>query len=209
MSASRFAAIKEVEAYWHGLRGDNDIPERSKIDPRGIQNALPYSFILECVAPRVARLRIAGSKVSDVLGLDVRGMPATCLIAPRRRALFGDILEDVFEMPAKATINMTWDKARSSTVQAQMILLPLQDHEGKTTRVLGCLQYDVLPRSGAQTLMPLGSVVKPIVHFGQFSSPNVQSQGLTVVAGNPAVSSIKQGRETETAAPRLTLVQND
>lgn len=207
INASRFAAIKEVEAYWYGLRDNDALPERGKIDPRGIQNALPNSFILECVAPRVARLRIAGSKVSDVLGLDVRGMPATCLIASRRRALFGDILEDVFEMPAIATINMTWDKARSSTVKAQMILLPLQDHEGKTTRVLGCLQYDALPKSGPQTLMPLGSVVKPIVQFGQFNTPNVQPHGLSVVAGNASIAAKSKPRDV--SAPTLTLVKND
>ncbi len=65
---TRFRALSQVEAYWEGLRQGRDVPMRSDIDPRGIEDALEYAFILERIAPGLARLRVAGSHLSDVMG---------------------------------------------------------------------------------------------------------------------------------------------
>ncbi|MEM1421046.1 MAG: PAS domain-containing protein, partial [Pseudomonadota bacterium] len=49
-----------VEAYWEGLRAGRLVPRRADVDPRGIDQALEYSFILERIAPGMARFRLAG-----------------------------------------------------------------------------------------------------------------------------------------------------
>lgn len=77
-----FSALNQVESYWEALRGTRMMPKRSEIDPRGIESALEYTFILERIAPGMARLRIAGSHLSDLMGMEVRGMPLTSFITP-------------------------------------------------------------------------------------------------------------------------------
>ena len=89
-----YTAVAQVEAYWEALRGMNQLPKRSQIDPRGIEMALENTFILERIAPGIARLRIAGGHLNDLMGMEVRGMPLTALFCqPARRGL-SDLLEE-------------------------------------------------------------------------------------------------------------------
>ena len=60
------------------------MPRRAEIDPRGIENALEYAFILERIAPGMARIRLAGIHLSDLMGMEVRGMPLTSFIDAAR-----------------------------------------------------------------------------------------------------------------------------
>ena len=131
-----FAILSQVEAYWDALRGDQLLPKRSDIDPRGIENALEFAFILERVAPGVARLRIAGSHLSDLMGMEVRGMPITAFLTPASRRQFSDMMEEVFELPATAMLTL---KSDVGDLTARMILLPLKSDMGDTSRMLGCL----------------------------------------------------------------------
>ena len=94
--------LRQAEAYWLALAEGSQIPRRSQIDPRGLANILAHTFILEQVAPRVARFRLAGSLLEDLAGMDVRGMPFTALFADTARAEAGVAEEmprtpDVFE----------------------------------------------------------------------------------------------------------------
>lgn len=135
-----FTAVAQVEAYWEALRGSKLLPKRSDVDPRGIEAALEYAFILERIAPGIARLRIAGSHLSDLMGMEVRGMPITALFAPNVRRQIADGLEDVFQTPATATLRLTSPGGRGrATLDAQMVLLPLKSDLGDVSRVLGCL----------------------------------------------------------------------
>ena len=100
VSNTGFSPLAQVEAYWEALRGTRLMPSRAEIDPRGIEQALEYSFIVERIAPGIARMRIAGSHLSDLMGMEVRGMPLTSFITPGSRRQVSDTLEEVFETPA-------------------------------------------------------------------------------------------------------------
>ena len=96
----RFALLAQVRAYWQGLRQGTALPTRDKIDPRGIAEALESTFLLERIAPGVARFRIAGLHLHDLIGLDVRGMPLSTLFDPASRKRLSDGVEAVFTSPA-------------------------------------------------------------------------------------------------------------
>jgi hypothetical protein len=49
LSQNQFPACALVEAYWHSQKPKNSLPKRSAIDPRGIEDALNYAFILESI----------------------------------------------------------------------------------------------------------------------------------------------------------------
>ena len=92
------SAMRQAEAYWTALRRGDDIPSRSQIDPRGLENILSQTFILERVAPGIARFRLAGQKVNEMAGMEVRGMPITAFFTPDARKQLSAALEHMFEV---------------------------------------------------------------------------------------------------------------
>jgi hypothetical protein len=139
----RCAPIAELHAYWEALRNGRAVPLRAEIDPRGIERALEYAFILERLAPQVARFRLAGMHLSDLMGMEVRGMPVTAFFAPAGRAAAARALEEVFVRPAIAELTLSADSGLGRPpLGARMILLPLQSDLGDVSRAIGCLVAD-------------------------------------------------------------------
>ncbi|MFC3118128.1 PAS domain-containing protein [Jhaorihella thermophila] len=86
-SGQSLSPIRQAEAYWIALSENGTIPRRTQIDPRALENILPQTFILERIAPGLARFRLAGQHLCALAGMEVRGMPFFGLFLPRLRAL--------------------------------------------------------------------------------------------------------------------------
>lgn len=135
-----FPVINQVEAYWQGLRMGRIVPQRSEIDPRGIERALEYTFVLERIAPGLARFRLNGMHLNDLLGMEVRGMPFTSFFTPTARIMVTDTLEAVFDGPQVAELTLTAERGIGKpAMDAKVILLPLRSDLGEITRIIGCL----------------------------------------------------------------------
>ena len=80
-----FPELESIKSYWDDLRGDHAVPTRSDIDPRQIGPYLDRAFILERLAPGLARFRLAGMHLNDLMGMEVRGMPLSCFFQPDAR----------------------------------------------------------------------------------------------------------------------------
>ncbi len=140
---SRFAMLAEVRAYWEGLRDGGSLPARDHIDPRGIAGALENTFLLERVAPGVARFRIAGMQLHDLMGMDVRGMPMSALFEPAARNRLADGIEGVFSDPAVLELWLEAERGIGRpSLEGRMILLPLVGSKGETDLALGCLAME-------------------------------------------------------------------
>ena len=139
----RFPLIAEVQAYWEGLRAGRQLPLRSEVDPRGIERALEYAFVLERIAPQVARFRLAGMHLNDLMGMEVRGMPLTSFFLPQTRDRVGGIVEQVFQGPAIADLSLTAEGGPGKpALDARLLVLPLKSDLGDVSRALGCLISD-------------------------------------------------------------------
>ncbi|MGC1495951.1 MAG: PAS domain-containing protein [Sulfitobacter sp.] len=209
-----YTAIAQIESYWEALRGDNLLPKRSEIDPRGIEMALEYAFILERIAPGIARLRIAGSHLSDLMGMEVRGMPLTAFFAPNARRQVADMLEEVFQMPAISTLQMTAPSGRSQAeLNARMVLLPLKSDLGDVSRALGCFvsQGDIglaprrfdLIKQDVRALVPGQDPV--ITRRPTAPAPNAKDP----IAGFAAPKVPFSAKESNRRPPYLRLVKSD
>ena len=141
--ARRFGALDDVRRYWDALRGERLVPRRSEIDPRGIEGALDAAFILERIAPGIARFRLAGSTLVDLMGAEVRGMPLGVLFTHESRRDLGEAIEGVFSGPETARLSLTGERGLARPMlAAEMILLPLKSDLGDVTRALGCLSLE-------------------------------------------------------------------
>ena len=137
---AKFVQLAEVRAYWEGLRGLAGLPRRDQIDPRGIAGALDTVFLLERVAPGVARFRLAGMQINELLGMDVRGMPLSALIDPASRARIAEAVDALFAGPAILTLGLEAERALGRpALEGRLILLPLLSARGPCDLALGCL----------------------------------------------------------------------
>lgn len=219
MRASRMKhpAIAQIEGYWEALRGDRQVPLRAEVDPRGIDQALENAFILERIAPTVARFRLAGTHLNELMGMEVRGMPVTALFEPADRITVTTLLEHVFEEPAKARLRL--EAAPGAWSQAgpvgELILLPLRSDLGDISRALGCLVTDGAPigraphrfRIVSEEVKPLQGLVRSVRHPG-YPAPKSRS-----TEGDPAFHEEKTPYaeatdDTSSRAPHLRLVHD-
>ena len=137
------SALLQAEAYWDGLRNGRPAPSRAEVDPRGLSGILPNSFILERIAPGLARFRVAGQHLSDVMGLDLRGLPLSLMFLPEARPQLEDSLERVFSVPEITRLSVSSPASfKACRIEGQMLLLPLRSDLGAMTRALGCLSMD-------------------------------------------------------------------
>ncbi len=135
--------LRQVEAYWQARCVAGQVPPRSAIDPRGIEAALHHAFVAEEIAPGHARLRLGGSHLCDLMGMEVRGMPLSALITPRARPRLSQALTQVFAGPARAVLTLAAERRLGKPALAgRLLLLPLSDDLGRVTRALGCLVTD-------------------------------------------------------------------
>jgi hypothetical protein len=132
--------LREVEAYWEFLRDGRLVPDRSEVDPRGFPGALAQSFLLERIAPGLARIRVTGRHLCDLMGIDMQGLPLTSLFLPEARPTVIEILSAVFEEPAIARAKLSSPGGIGRrTLEARLLILPLRDDQGDVTRAVGCI----------------------------------------------------------------------
>lgn len=138
--AGDFPQVQVVRAYWEALRRPGCLPRREDINPRGMASALEQVFLVEQVAPNHGRLRLAGMALTDLLGMDVRGMPITALLEPVARARLSEALGGLFRIEYLLDI---WLEAERGIGRpplfARMQLLPLIGSNGEPGLALGCL----------------------------------------------------------------------
>lgn len=142
-------SIGEFLRYWKGMRRNGDVPRRSDIDPRGIEPLLSNAFIVERIAPGLARLRIAGSHLSDLMGMEVRGMPLSAFFTPEHRDTLSHALVQVFDAPATLQMEISSKGSPGApALRGKLIVLPLRSDLGDVSRALGCLVTTGTPGRG-------------------------------------------------------------
>lgn len=157
-------AVQIVHRYWEALRHGRQMPLRSEIDPRGLEGALEYAFILERVAPQVARFRLAGQHISALAGAEVRGMPVTTLFTAAARDEAARAIEAVFKGPEMIEIALAADRPGGMPAPlAQLLLLPMQSDLGDVSRALGCLVGGPDPMRAPHRFNISGIVAAPIL----------------------------------------------
>lgn len=207
--------LVDLLSYWERLRAGRVAPSRSEIDPREITSALEHTFILEYRSIGDIRFRLAGMQLNDLLGMDLRGMPARSLIALEDRNDFEDILVDLLAEPKIVELRLenVTDDGRST---ARMLLLPMQNDRGEIARILGCMtvsgaalappqrfrvagKADTRIVTGPEAARPVPLDATPVAGFAEAAVP-FRPKG----AGKPAMT-----RRLSTEKPYLRLVRED
>lgn len=135
--------LQSLEQYWETLRDATRLPARTDLSPNMIDHALPNAFILQRVAPGIGRFRVAGQRLHDLLKMDARGMPLSVFFTADAREQAQQLLESAFMSPAIVSIPLVSSGSLlRPEINGTMLLLPMRDNAGKTTRMLGALVCD-------------------------------------------------------------------
>jgi hypothetical protein len=165
------SAIDLVARHWASLPRMGHAPERAALDATTLAPALPFVFIAELVTPRVARLRLTGHKVEEMMDMDVRGMPLTALFTAAARPMILQALEQVSQ-GARAILPVAGEGGFGQPgLTGQLALFPLADGAGQLTRVMGVIELDgvvgrtprrlCVTKATLTTLPPLAPVDTP------------------------------------------------
>ncbi len=129
--------LSSLKSYWERLRAGRIAPYRAEIDPRQFEGALENMFIIERLAPDNMRIRLAGMKICEMMGMEVRGMQPGSLIDEVDRLRFERLLAVVMGEPAVVELQLE-ARSRLGGYRASMLLMPLRSDFGEVNRVLGC-----------------------------------------------------------------------
>ncbi|WP_424932004.1 PAS domain-containing protein [Amaricoccus macauensis] len=128
--------LTSLKSYWERLRAGRIAPYRAEIDPRQFESALENMFIIEKIGENNMRIRLAGMKVCEMMGMEVRGMQPGYLIDDVDRQRYQRLLHVVMNEPAVVELKLEAPN-RTGTYEAAMLLMPLRSDFGDINRVLG------------------------------------------------------------------------
>jgi hypothetical protein len=125
--------------YWNGLRAGRIAPLRPEIDPARIGAILPEIFLLERVDATTYSYRLAGTRLCEIFGSELRGTNMLDGWAATDRASLQRDLTLVCEQGAGIHLVMEGSADSTRRVELEAILLPLMHGENAIGRVIGAM----------------------------------------------------------------------
>lgn len=172
MSALPPPEFAQLRGYWEGLRPARGLPRRADIDPRGIAAILDRVLLVERIAPGHARIRLAGTRACDLLGMELRGMPLSALVLPGSRPGFAAALESVFATPAIGDFTFEGERGLARpALSARLLLLPVTGQSGAPDRALACLACEGQTGRAPRRLGLLRATHAPIPGLAPLPAP--------------------------------------
>ena len=142
--------LQRIEQHWENMRTANGLPVRTSVAPEPLDDSLAHCFVLERVAPQIARFRVAGRELTRLLGMEPRSMPLSALFSSEGRDLLGEMVANVSDGPHIVEIPLTIPRGFArAPVRGRLLMLPLVDRNGNSSRILGAIVLDGKPGRGA------------------------------------------------------------
>ncbi|KAA1237896.1 PAS domain-containing protein [Agrobacterium tumefaciens] len=159
--AMKSMAGLDIYAYWDELRGKRSAPRREDIDPAKLKHHLGDLFILTDKGENTPFFRLAGTRLCDLFGRELRDRPFSelwhqanatfpCRVA---RGILHHQLPVVFDLEAE-------DSHGAAPLAYEMLLLPLRTDPDAAPRLLGALLAE----------RPRHEFAAPIQHLSMKSS---------------------------------------
>jgi hypothetical protein len=142
--------------YWNDVRRGRLAPTRFEIEPSRIAPILSETFILERTSGPAYPFRLAGTRICEIVGQELRGTDFRSLAGEDIRTVTR-ALETVTHEGAVAVLELEAATPDERTVTLEAIVLPLTHPAKSVTRYLGAITaIDAPPWLGTQPLTPVG-----------------------------------------------------
>ncbi|PYE86115.1 PAS domain-containing protein [Pseudoroseicyclus aestuarii] len=132
-----------LEGYWNSLRRGPSLPYRHQIDPARIDDVLPRAFVIDHIAPGQGRFRVAGQELSALMGRAPRGQLLSTMFRSESREVLTTWIARAFADPAVVELPLLAPRRLGRpAITGRLLLLPLADADGVTSRALGAMVMD-------------------------------------------------------------------
>src|ERR1044072_9428988 len=125
--------------YWDAQRGDARAPDRSEIEPGAVRELLGDIFVLSYDNDAGYPFRVAGTRVSALLGRDLRYTSLVALFATDSRPEIEEIFTYVAEEMLAAIAGITATSADGTTAHLELLLLPFNNRAHAPISLTGSL----------------------------------------------------------------------
>ncbi len=139
LKAMRQTAATEILAYWASLKTGDDAPPASAIDPRALKTFLPDLFMLERHAHAVFSFRLAGTRMCQRFGRELRDHDFVRLFPSASHGELLIQLGDALQTTEAVVVNARAATLNGDTTDVELVLMPLTDASGNVVRMLGAL----------------------------------------------------------------------
>lgn len=135
------ALLEQAWRYWTSQRRGGDLPRRAALDPKAMGPILGHSMVLDRVRPGTVRVRLGGHVMTQLMGMEVRGLPVRAFFDIEDRARVMGHIEEVFETPSTLEFDLI-SEGHDGLVTGRMLILPLLDAADQVTKALSVLITD-------------------------------------------------------------------
>jgi hypothetical protein len=126
-------------AYWNHVRGKRIAPQRFEIEPSRIADVLSETFILEPVPPSDFRYRLAGTRICEIMGQEMRGLSFLDNWRDEDRLALRRHIDSVRKLGAITRAILEGKSIGGRMERFELLVLPLV-HNGKSIeRLLGAI----------------------------------------------------------------------
>jgi hypothetical protein len=146
------APLQTLYSYWNEVRAGRLAPQRLEIEPSRIAGILSETFMLERVDAGTYQFRLAGTRLCEVFGSELRGKNFLDGWSDQDRRVLERLLAAISEQGATALLGIEGIVDPQHRVELAANLLPLL-HAGKITRIIGAMSATSAPHwLGAEPL---------------------------------------------------------
>lgn len=131
--------LQILYAYWDGLRAGRIAPLRLEIDPSRIGSILPEIYLLERTDPASYCYRLAGTRLCEIFGAELRGSNFLDGWSATDRAILAGHLRLTCEQGAATLLTVEASADSVRRVKLESILLPLMHANALAGRVIGAM----------------------------------------------------------------------
>ena len=130
---------REFFAYWDAQRGDARAPDRSEIEPSAVRGLLGDIFVLSYDHEAGYPFRVAGTRLSALLGRDLKDQSFFALFASESRREIEDVVTYVAEEMLAAVAGITATSEDGRTAHLELLLLPFSNRAHAPVSMTGLL----------------------------------------------------------------------
>ncbi|MBR0872999.1 PAS domain-containing protein [Bradyrhizobium tropiciagri] len=135
----KHGSSREFFAYWNAKRGSARAPERSEFEPSAVRELLADTFVLSCDGEAGYPFRVAGTRISALLGCDLKKRSFSTLFSGESRGEIEDIITSVAEETLPAIAGVTATTETGAKAHLELLLLPFTARVHEPVSMTGLL----------------------------------------------------------------------